>query len=104
MAVVLNMLCCRLFKVSAASISSTDRPDKTLAALVERSCSESVESRSITLALGRSAEERCDAGGEKGGGAAYGGLIGCWASMVIIKDFTCQRRDKSELGVGMMTE
>lgn len=60
-------------------MSSIDMPDKTLAALVERSWSDLTESRSIGSGFGRSVEERCEEGGEKGGGTAYC----CWASMAL---------------------
>jgi hypothetical protein len=73
-----DILCWRLFSVSAASMSSTDMPDSTLAALVERSWSVLAVSMSIGVGLGRSEEERCeDTGGEKGGGPAYGGWEDC---------------------------
>lgn len=62
--------CCRLFKVSAASISSIDMPDNTLAALVDRSCSDLALSNSIAKGFGKSVEERCEIGGENGGGIA----------------------------------
>ena len=68
-----HVLCCRLFKVSAASMSSIDRPERTLAALVVRSYS-GLGSKSMTLGL-LSMDVRCAVrGGEKGGGTAYGGL------------------------------
>lgn len=35
--------------------------------------------------FGRSAEERCEVGGEKGGDTAYGGLAGRWASMLVVE-------------------
>jgi hypothetical protein len=64
------ILWCRLLSVSAASISSADIPDSTLAALVERS-SDLIMSMSIEAGLCVSVEERLAVrGGEKGGGTA----------------------------------
>lgn len=51
-------------------MSSIDMPDSTLAALVDRSISGLLLSSSIANGFGRSVEERCDIGGENGGGAA----------------------------------
>lgn len=66
-----NILCCRLFRVSAASISSADIPERTLAALVERLCSDLIMSMSMEAGLCVSIEGRwADRGGEKGGGMA----------------------------------
>ena len=65
-----NALWCRPLSVSAASISSADIPESTLAALVERS-SDLLMSVSIEARLWVSVEERyADKGGEKGGGTA----------------------------------
>lgn len=65
-----SILWCRLLRVSAASISSADIPDSTLAALVERS-SDLIISASKEVGLCASVEERyVDRGGEKGGGTA----------------------------------
>lgn len=63
------LLCCRLFRVSAASISSADIPERTLAALVERSCSDLIMSMSMDAGFVMSEEVRvAERGGEKGGG------------------------------------
>jgi hypothetical protein len=88
----LMRLCCRLFNVSAASISSTDMPDRTLAALMERSWSDLTPSKSIAKGFGRSAEERCEDTGEKGGGTLYEMLSGLCASILIF-NFSVRSQD-----------
>jgi hypothetical protein len=63
------ILWCRLLRVSAASISSADIPDSTLAALVERS-SDLIMSMSIEAGFVSVEERLAVRGGEKGGGTA----------------------------------
>lgn len=63
------ILCCRLFRVSAASMSSADIPERTLAARVERLCSDLIMSMSMAAGFVMSDEVRiAERGGEKGGG------------------------------------
>ena len=65
-----ELLWWRLLRVSAASMSSADIPDRTEAALVERSRSVMTRSMSIEPCFRVSVEDRwAERGGEKGGGS-----------------------------------